>query len=264
MDFHPLPRHLASAEVHIPQPSSLLEVVSTSVRVSGDDFETPKSSLVDPSPLAVATDTPSPASPAHPSSDVRSSYPAHNSAIHVSSLLPHSLQLPQGPRRYIVLSSGASSEASSCDGNESELTSEDSDIPRPRFLAPSMARKQRRSGSCEFLGPTPQGMSRSRSVSPVGSPIDSYSEDDTVLVTRRRVEVESQQHRSFFTPSPTMEIVEFATPLSAPPSNLGQSASLKFSRERIPSPYPMVTNTSQLPLAMISRTVPLSAITHTQ
>ena len=271
VDFHPLPRQYASAEVHIPSPSYPQEVVSTSVRVSGDEFATPRSSLVNQSPLAVVTDTltvpmdtPSPTSNFLPSShDMRSFGPAHRHAVRGSDSLKRSLKLPINHRNRIILSSEASSNASSCDGDESELTSEDSeDVPQTRYLAPNVAAHNKRfGGSCENLasgGPL-GGYLRSQSVSPTQRPSSQelYSEDDTVLVTRRRVE--SQTRRSFFnlSPSPSMEVVEFSTPLSGS-SSLGRSASMRLSRERNPSPFP------QLPLATISRTVPLSAITHTQ
>lgn len=256
IDFHPLPRQLVSAEVHIPGPSSPLEVVSTSVRVSGDNFPTPKSSLVDPSPLAVATDTSSHTLP-NPSF-----CPTHNSAVRVTKSLPRSLQLPLGPKNVIVLSSDMSSSASSCDGDESELTSDDSEMPPMKYLAP--VRPQWR-GSAEYLAPGTRYVSRSQSASPTPreSPADYYSEDDTVLVTRRRVE--KQQQRSFFnlSPSPSMEVIEFSTPLTTG-SSLGRSASMRLSRERNP---PLITNSSHntpLSIATVSRTVPLSAITHTQ
>ena len=273
VDFHPLPRQFASAEVHIPQPGSPLEVVSTSVRVSGDDFATPKSSLVDQSPLTITDtltvplDTPSSTSSYLPSSHHFQSFcPFPHSAVRGSNSLRRSLKLPFGQRQRILFSSEVSSNASSCDGDESELTSEDSeDIPRSRHLAPNIGSFKKRFGrSYENLATDgPQGfVPRSLSVSPTHrlSSQELYSEDDTVLVTRRRVE--SQAQRSFFnlSPSPSMEVVEFSTPLSGT-SSLGRSASMRLSRERNPSPFPLA---SQLPLATISRTVPLSAITHTQ
>ena len=266
-----MPRHFASAEVHIPQPSSPLEVVSTSVRVRGDDFATPRASLVDQSPLTIATDTlavpmdtPSPTSSFLPSS--HHFCPLPHSAVRGSDSLRRSLKLPHNHRNRIILSSEASSIASSCDGDESEITSEDSgDFPRNRYLTPNVGASEKRFGrSCENLATdSPRGVvPRSQSASPIHRfpSQELYSEDDTVLVTRRRVE--SQTHRSFFnlSPSPSMEVVEFSTPLSGT-SSLGRSASMRLSRERNPSPFSLG---SQLPLTTISRTVPLSAITHTQ
>lgn len=255
-------QHLASAEVHVPPPSSPLEVVSTSVRLSGDNFPTPKSSLVDPSPLAFAKETSSHTLPN--SNNVSSFYPTHNSGVRVTKSLPRSLQLPSDPKNVIVVSSEGSSVASSCDGDESELNSEDSDIPPMKYLAPNGPHWR---GSAEYLARGARFISRSQNASPTPqeSPVESYSEDDTVLVTRRRVE--NQHHRSFFnlSPSPSMEVIEFSTPLTGP--SIGRSASMRLSRERHPSPSPLVANSShgaQLPIATVSRTVPLSAITHTQ
>ena len=275
--FYPTPQLMTEAEVHIP--SSPVEVVSQSIRINSDELPTPKSSLVDPSPITVATDTlrvpddnPSPILSALPTpSDSRSFYPTRNSSVRVTSLLPpESLRLPPDPRRRIIVSSEASSNASSCDGDESEVTSEDSeDFPWKRYLVPnpiSMAtvnHRRKLTGSCEHLSSAaPRGSSRPHSVSPTsrGSPVDSYSEDDTVLVTRRRVN--RHQQRSFFnlSPSTSMELVEFSSPS---PSALGRSSSLRLPRERHPSPSPSMT-LSHLPMATMSRTVPLSAITHTQ
>ena len=126
--FYPSSTHqVAEAEVHIPSSASPEEVVSTSIRVHPDDVDTPKSSVVDPSPLAtVATDTlgvpvetPSPIQAGRvdsPEEDKRVFYPTRNSAVRVTSLLRDSLQLPPGPRKRIVISS-ASSATSSCDAS---------------------------------------------------------------------------------------------------------------------------------------------------
>ena len=282
--FFPSPQQLAEAEVHIP--SSPEEIISTSVRVGGDEQATPKSSVVDPSPIAVATDTltvpmetPSSqiAMALQNASNGHSFYPTHSSSVRVTSSLPHpqSLQPPAGLRRRVILSS----DTSSCDGDESEVTSDGSEdiVQRSKFLTPntvpSANGRKKLSGSYEYLARSgsprsgsPQGVVhiRSYSVSPTprGSPVESYSEDDTVLVTRRRVDTHHShnQQRSFFnlSPTPSREFVEFSTPLGPSPSGLGRSHSMRLSRERNPSPH------TQLPIATMSRTVPLSAITHTQ
>ena len=286
------PQQLAEAEVHIPGPASTGEVISNSVRVHPDE-DTPKSSIVDPSPL-VATDTlavpvevPSPVPMRRRAFSLeekrRVFYPMRNAAVRVTSFVPDSLQLPPGPRRRIVISS-ASSLTSSCDGDESEVTSDDSIdgvIPRgTRVLPHSTATglgKKRWTGSYEYLAPGGQRevVPRAQSVSPTplsGSSVESYSEDDTVLVTRRRVDTHrnTQTRGSFFnlSPAPSMEVVEFSTPYRGPgPSNssLSRSSSLRLPRERHTSPYPStLKNSSGAPMTTMSRTVPLSAITHTQ
>jgi hypothetical protein len=299
--FYPaaLPQQLTEAEVHIPHPTFTGEVISNSVRVHPDEVDTPKSSVADPSPLTtvaidtppVATDTlsvpvetPSPIPMRRPGlspDEKRVFYPVRNAAVRVTSFVPDSLQLPPGPRKRIVISS-SSSLTSSCDGDESEVASDDSVdgvIPRSRALPHSATgpRKTRWTGSYEYLAPGGhrEGVSRAHSVSPTPfscSSVDSYSEDDTVLVTRRRVDTyrNAQTHGSLFnlSPAPSMEVVEFSTPYRVPsPSNssLGRSSSLRLPRERHTSPYPpSFTNSSQAPMATMSRTVPLSAITHTK
>ena len=292
--FYPGPQQLAEAEVYIPAFPG--EVISNSVRVNPDEVDTPKSSLADPSPLAnITTDTlavptetfrvetPSPTPMGRSSSspeEKQGFYPVRNAAVRVTSLVPDSLQLPPGPRKRIVISS-ASSVTSSCDGDESEVASDDSVdgvVPRGRVLPhyATIPRKTRWTGSYEHLatGGRREEIPRAQSVSPTplgGSSVDSYSEDDTVLVTRRRVDTHrnGQHQGSFFNLSttPAMEVVEFSTPRSIRgPSNssLGRSSSLRLPRERHTSPYPSFTNSSQAPMTTISRTVPLSAITHTQ
>ena len=270
-------QQLTEAEVHIPRQSPPAEVMSTSVRVPSDEFATPKSSLQDPSPLSVAMDMHtintdnSSLVPSPKDTSLSAFYPTRNLGVRVTSLKSQSLQLPPGPRKRIVISPGASSNTSSCDGDDSEVTSEDSEFmaSQTHFLPSSEVvgrRKKKWGGSQEYLTPRPhQGFApRSLSVSPIprGSPGESYSEDDTVLVTRRRVNIQhhQNQNRSFFnlSPTPSMEVVEFSTPIG---SGLGRSASMRLSRERTTSPYPTM-NTS--PMATMSRTVPLSAITHTQ
>ena len=296
VEFLPVPQQLTEAEVHIPHSGTPGEVVSTSVRAHPDEVGTPKSSLApDPSPLAViATDilavpveTPSPVPtgrPGYPPQEekgVVTTYPTRSTAVRVTSLLPESLQLPLGPRKRIVISS-ASSATSSCDGDVSEeVASDDSTdgvIPRMRLLPHSAIspRRKRWTGSHEYLVPTATDVVgvRSHSVSPTprGSPAESYSEDDTVLVTRRRVDTHrhAQLRGSFFnlSPAPSMEVIEFSTPRGGCPStssSLTRSSSLRLPRERHTSPYPSpAANSSQAPMATMSRTVPLSAITHTQ
>ena len=301
--FYPaaLPQQLTEAEVHIPHPG---EVISNSIRVHPDEVDTPKSSVSDPSPLTtvavdtppvaadtlpVPVETPSPIPMRRPGlspDENRVFYPVRNTAVRVTSLVPDSLQLPPGPRRRIVISS-ASSLTSSCDGDESdgdesEVASDDSVdgvIPRSRALSHSATgpRKKRWTGSYEYLAPGGhmEGVPRAHSVSPTPfscSSVDSYSEDDTVLVTRRRVDTyrNTQTHGSLFnlSPAPSMEVVEFSTPYGGPSpssSSLGRSSSLRLPRERHTSPYPpSFTNSSQAPMATMSRTVPLSAITHTK
>ena len=146
---------------------------------------------------------------------------------------------------------------------------------------PLSAARKRLTGSYEYLAPSnlpPVGAGtvppRSLSVSPTPriSPSGSYSEDDTVLVTRRRVDTHghTQQQRSFFnlSPVPSMDIVEFTTPHltgGTPNSSLTRSSSLRLPRERHISPYPSpATNSPRAAMATMSRTVPLSAIVHTQ
>ena len=299
------------------------EVVSTSIRVRSssdrtddDEFSTPRASLNnDPSPLSAVVNTATPAMrgvlsgttlslPVPSSSSLSSLSLERKSAFHpttgksavggsqgLQSL--QSLQLPPGPRKRIVISPGASSSSCdvSCDGDDSEITSEDSEFdgPRTNFRPSSHGAaavpprlKNKWGGSQEFftpggggpprLGGTPR---RSHSVSP--TPVESYSEDDTVLVTRRRVNAtphHHNQHRSFFNLSPapsSMEVVEFSTPMggatpaSSSSGGLGRSASMRLSRERTPSPaYSAIHRAHPSPVATMSRTIPLSAITQTQ
>lgn len=308
-----LPHQVAEAEVHIPHlPPSNNEVVSTSVRVGGnpDDFDTPISSLVDPSPLAnvamdnlaVPVETASPVltpgvsetpPPPHEKSEEEEeeeiiTHTQHRSqrdpAVRVTSLVTDSLKLPPGPRRRIVISSASSSVTSSCEGDESGGVSDDSTdgltLPWTNLhLLSSPLMRKRYAGSYEHLSteaPPPNGgTTRAQSVSPTplrGHPV--YSEDDTVLVTLRKVDTQrnSQSRGSFFnlSPAPSMDVVEFTTPLlgpvSQPISNLSRSSSLRLPREhRHTSPYPLpASNNLHVPVATMSRTVPLSAITHTQ
>ena len=90
-------------------------------------------------------------------------------------------------------------------------------------------------------------------VSPM-SPTERYYQEDTVLVTRRTISGNQEIRRSWLNltaitaATPSTEVVEFSTP----PSNLQRSNSVRVKGERgktTPS---------------VSRTVPLTAVTHSQ
>ena len=85
--------------------------------------------------------------------------------------------------------------------------------------------------------------------SPLQSPTEKYLSNDTIIITRRRTAGSQELRQPFASPVPTAEVVEFTTPLSS----LRRTSSLRVRGEMVGSATPPV-----------SRTVPLSAVTHSQ